>query len=70
MTEKVGSVKLPKKIVEELLKTSLDFTEVIERIEVLLDKETLKRLKRGWREYKTGKYVTTTKYEIDKVLAD
>ena len=65
-----GSVRLPKKVLEELLKTSLEFTEVIERMEVLLDKKTVNRLKRGEREYKSGKYLTVTKTQVDKVLAD
>jgi len=65
-----GSVRLPKKVVEELLKTSLEFTEVIERMEVLLDEKTVKRLKKGEREYKSEKYITATKTEVDKVLAD
>lgn len=65
-----GSVRLPKKVLEELLKTSLEFTEVIERMEVLLDEKTVNRLKRGEREYKSGKYITATKTEVDKVLVD
>ncbi len=65
-----GSVRLPKKVIEELLKTSLEFTEVIERMEVLLDDKTMKRLRRGEREYKSGKYITATKTEADKVLVD
>lgn len=65
-----GSVRLPKKVIEELLKTSLEFTEVIERMEVLLDEKTVNRLKRGEREYKSGKYITATKTEVDKVLVD
>jgi len=64
------SVRLPKKVLEELLKTSLEFTEVIERMEVLLDEKTVNRLKRGEREYKSGKYVTATKTEVNKVLVD
>lgn len=65
-----GSVRLPKKVLEELLKTSLEFTEVIERVEVLLDEKTVNRLKRGEREYKSGKYIAATKTEVDKVLVD
>ena len=64
-----GFVRLPKEMVRELLKTSLEFTEVVERMEVLLDKKTVYRLKRGEREYKSGKYITATKAEVDKVLA-
>ncbi len=70
MTKISGSVRLPKKVLEELLKTSLEFTEVIERMEVLLDEKTVTRLKRGEREYKSGKYITATKTEVDKVLVD
>jgi len=65
-----GSVRLPKKVIEELLKTSLEFTEVIERMEVLLDDKTVKRLRRGEREYKSGKYISATKTEVDKVFVD
>ncbi|GEM_PF-1588900 len=64
-----GFVRLPKEIVQELLKTSLEFTEVVERMEVLLDKKTVHRLKRGRKAYKTGKYVTASENEVDKVLA-
>ena len=64
-----SSVRLPKKVIEELLKTSLEFTEVIERMEVLLDDKTVNRLRRGEREYKSGKYITATKTEVDKVLS-
>ena len=69
MAKMSGSVRLPKKVVEELLKTSLEFTEVIERMEVLLDEKTVKRLKKGEREYKSEKYITATKTEVDKVLS-
>jgi hypothetical protein len=70
MAKTSDSVRLPKKVVEELLKRSLDLTEVIETMEVLLDKETVKRLKRGEREYRSGKYITATRTQVDKVLAD
>ena len=70
MAKTSGSVRLPKKVLEELLKTSLEFTEVIERMEVLLDDKTVNRLKRGEREYKSGKYITAAKTEVDKVLVD
>lgn len=70
MAKMSGSVRLPKKVLEELLKRSLEFTEVIERMEVLLDERTVKRLKRGEREYKSGRYIAATTTEVDKVLAD
>ncbi|MGH9922464.1 MAG: hypothetical protein ACRD38_06910 [Nitrososphaerales archaeon] len=70
MAKTSDSVRLPKKMLEELFKTSSEFTEVIERMEVLLDKETIERLKRGQKEYRAGKYTTATKTQVDKVLAD
>ena len=70
MAKTSDSVRLPKKMLEELFKTSSEFTEVIERMEVLLDKETVERLKRGQKEYRAGKYTIATKTQVDKVLAD
>ncbi len=44
--------------------------EVLETVEVQLDKKTLRRLKLGEKEYRSGKYkVARTEQEIDKVLS-
>jgi len=47
MDEKERSVQVPKKLITDLLEASLRFHEVIETLEVQLDKETLRRLKIG-----------------------
>ena len=71
MEGKGGSVQVPKKLITDLLEASLRFHEVVETLEVQLDKETLRRLKLGKKEYKQGEYkVASTRQEIDKVLSD
>lgn len=70
MSKKESSVQLPKKLVADLLEASLRFQEVAETLEVQLDKETVRRLKQGEREYREGKYkVTSSREEIEKVLS-
>jgi len=67
---KGGSVQIPRKLITDLLEASLRFHEVVETLEVQLDKETLRRLKIGEKEYKRGGYrVASTRQEIDKVLS-
>lgn len=62
-------VQLPRKFVTDLFEASLRFHEVIETLEVQLDKETVRRLKIGEREYREGKFkVASTPREIEKVL--
>ena len=64
------SVQVPKELITDLLEASLRFHEIVETLEVQLDKETLRRLKIGEKEYKQGKYrVASTRQEIDKVLS-
>lgn len=54
----------------DLFEVSLKFHELVETLEVRLDKETVERLKLGRREYEEGKYkVARTKKEIDRVLS-
>jgi len=70
MAKKGVSVQLPKSLVTDLLEASLRFNEVVETIEVLLDKETLRRLKTGEKEYSQGKYRAAHSHqEIDRVLS-
>lgn len=70
MSGKADSVQLPKELVSELLEASLRFQEVVETLEVQLDKETVRRLKEGEREYVRGKYrVASSREEIEKVLS-
>jgi hypothetical protein len=71
MVGNTETVKLPKSIVEELYQASLTFNEVIETLEVLLDKPTVRRLRLGEKEYRQGKYVAAkTRGEIEKVILD
>ena len=61
---------MPREMVEALLRTSLSLTELLETMEVALDKDTVRRLKLGELEYKKGNYVTaSSREEIDKVLS-
>lgn len=65
-----ASVQVPKELVADLIESSLRFQEVVETLEVQLDKKTLRRLKAGDREYKQGKFkVASTREEIDRVLS-
>jgi len=41
------TIRLPNGVVEEMYRTSMRFAEVLETLEVLLDKKTMMRLKLG-----------------------
>ncbi|MDE1766847.1 MAG: hypothetical protein KGI27_11340 [Thaumarchaeota archaeon] len=70
MTKKTTAVQLPKDLVEDLIEASLRFQEVVETLEVQLDKKTVERLKRGEKEYRQGRYNTAAnRDEIEKVLS-
>ena len=70
MGKKEPLVQLPRELVLALFEASLRFSEIAETLEVQLDKETVRRLKLGEREYHQGRYrVASTREEIDRVLA-
>lgn len=70
MAKKRASVQLPKELVTDLFEASLRFHEVVVTLEVLLDEQTVRRLKMGEKEYRQGKYrVALTRREIDEVLS-
>lgn len=70
MARKEVYVQLPRKFVTDLLEASLRFHEVVETLEVQLDKETVRRLKIGEKEYKEGRYkVASTRQDVEKVLS-
>lgn len=70
LTRKAVTLRLPKELITDLFEVSLRFHEVVETLEVQLDKETVRRLKMGEEEYRQGKYkVASTRPEIDKVLS-
>jgi hypothetical protein len=65
-----SSIELPKDLVVDLFETSQKFRQLLETLEVELDQATLRRLKTGEKEYRTGKYKkATTPEEIRRVLS-
>jgi len=70
VAKKRASVQLPKELVTDLFEASLRFHEVVATLEILLDEQTVRRLKMGEKEYRQGKYrVASTRREIDEVLS-
>ncbi|WRQ72937.1 MAG: hypothetical protein BME93_06755 [Methanosarcinales archaeon Met12] len=63
-----GTIQIPMKIVEEIYDTHEKIDQILETLEVLMDEETLKRLKKGEEELKTGDYVDARPEEIEKLL--
>ena len=53
----VATVRLPMKMVEELYDTSVKFAGLLEALEVLMDKQTMKRIKAGEKAYASKRYV-------------
>ncbi len=52
-----STVRLPKKVIEELYDASVRFVSVLETLEVLMDKQTMRRIKTGEKEYSRRQYV-------------
>ena len=70
MATSAQTIKLPKSVVEEMYRTSIRFAEVLETIEVLLDKNTMRRIKLGERQLRRKQYVMARgPKEIRKVLS-
>ncbi len=70
-SKKRGSIQISKELAADLLSASIKVSEVVETLEVQLDKETIRRLKRGEKEYGKGRFKTArTKQEIVKVLSN
>jgi hypothetical protein len=65
-----ATVRLPRKMVEELYDASLRVAGVVETLEVLMDKRTMRRIKMGEREYSKRQYVLAKGLaEIRKALS-
>ena len=65
-----ATVRLPRKVVEELYDVSLRVVGVVETLEVLMDKRTMRRIKMGEREYSNRQYVLAKGLaEIRKALS-
>ena len=66
MTE---TITLPKEILQNLIKNLDETRSILETIEELLDKEALKRIKEGMKDYKEKRYITAkTKEELKEIL--
>lgn len=65
-----ATVRLPRKVIEELYDASVRFVSVLETLEVLMDKQTMRRIKAGEKEYSRHQYlVAKGPAEIRKALS-
>ena len=62
------TIQIPRKIVEEIYDTHEKIDQILETLEVLMDEETLKRLKKGEKELKAGDYIDAKPEEIAELL--
>jgi len=70
LRESSQMVRLPKSVVAGLYEASVRFEQIIETMEVLLDKKTMRRIKVGENEYRKKAYVLARNAEeIRKVLS-
>ena len=64
------TVRLPRSFVAGLYEASVKFEQIVETMEVLLDKKTMRRIKLGEKEYHRKAYVLARDTEeIAKVLS-
>jgi hypothetical protein len=64
------TIKLPKDVVEEMYRVSSRFAELLETLEILLDKKTLRRIRLEEAQYRRKQYVVAKgPREIRKVLS-
>lgn len=65
------SIQISKELAADLVEASQKVSEVVETLEVQLDKDTLKRLRLGEKEYRSGRYKTArSKEELERALAN
>ena len=62
------TIQIPRKIIEEIYDTHERIDQILETLEVLMDEATLKRLKKGEEELKTGDYIDAKPEEIEELL--
>jgi hypothetical protein len=62
------TIQVPMGIFEEIYDAHEKIDQVLETLEVLMDAATLKRLKDGEEELKTGDYVDAMPEEVEKIL--
>ena len=64
------TIRLPKDVVEEMYRASVRIAEILETLEVLLDKKTTRRINLGEQQYRRMQYVVARgPREIRKVLS-
>lgn len=65
-----GTVRLPRSMIKDLFDISARFGSMLETLEVLIDKSTMKRIKSGKRQYSKRQYlVAKGSLEIRKTLS-
>jgi uncharacterized protein YhaN len=70
LRESSQTVKVPRSVVARLYEASVRFEQIIETMEVLLDKKTMQRIKLGERQYRKKAYVVARDAEeARKVLS-
>ena len=70
MAAATQAIKLPKDVIEEIYRTSAKFARLFETLEILLDKKTLRRIRRGEAQYRRKQYVVAKgPREIREVLS-
>lgn len=62
------TIDIPIKMLEEICDAHEIIDRILETLEVLLDEETLARLKKGEEELRTGEYGDTELDEIEELL--
>ena len=62
------TIQIPKKMLEEIYDAHEKIDQILETLEVLLDEATLKRLKKGEEELKSGDYVDSEPEKIEALL--
>ena len=70
MVASTQTIRLPKDVVEEMYRASVRFAELLETLEVLPDRKTMRRIKLGEKQYKRMQYeVAKGPREIRKALS-
>jgi uncharacterized protein YhaN len=64
------TVRVPRSVVAGLYEASMKFEQIVETMEVLLDKKTMRRIKLGESQYRKRAYVLARNAEeVRKVLS-
>ncbi|OYT59548.1 hypothetical protein B6U81_05915 [Thermoplasmatales archaeon ex4484_30] len=62
------TIEIPKEILDEMYQAHYEITRILETLEILMDKETLRRIKHSIGEINRGEYVDANVDEIDELL--